>query len=225
MNQGPERTYTLYNSGDSLIYHILTLKLDSIVYQDGTREVFNSQHTAELSPIPPEQTFKHHLAGIDIGAWMYKNARLSYEYFPFNTNIGFKGSVSVKVSPKSIEVWTNEDEYYDEQFLYMNIRGYSTWHATLGCNYYFFRPGSFRAITGLHYLVGAYKLSQVITDANYNVVETREIKKTLNGLLLNTYLYWSLNEYLSVNVGFDTPLIVNPQMRRVVFTAEFLLNF
>jgi hypothetical protein len=204
---------------------VLTQKLDSIIYQNGTKEIFPKESLPVLAISTQKTTYGHHLAGIDMAAWLYRNIRFSYEYFPFNPNLGFKASISFKTSPKKVEIWVNDYQNANDTYHFLNFRGYSIWHGTLGCDYYFLPPGSFRFLTGLHGLFGSYYINETITDGNYNIVETRELKKPLNGLFLNTYLFWSLNEYLTFDMGLDIPLIMSPPMKRAVFTAEFLLTF
>lgn len=224
-DQGPVRSYQLYGSSDSAVFYVLTEKLDSIIYHDGNREVFMKVSESEPVPETNKNEYKNHLAGIDAAAWLYKNIRLSYEYFPFNPHLGFKASISLKSSPYHIEIWESENIDTDLSYHYRNFRGYSSWHGTLGCNYYYFKPGSFRALTGLHYLFGSYNVRKIITDNNNNIVGTEEIKRPISGLLLSTYLFWTLNEYLAVDVGLDIPMVIRPPMKKVVFTAEFLLSF
>jgi hypothetical protein len=229
INEGSGRSYQLFDVSDSAIYHISISKLDSIIYSKGTKETFMERRRTEISSENPlsakDEVYRHHLAGLDAAALFYKNFRFTYEYFPFNPHLGLKASLSLRSSPYKIEIWEGENIDNDETYYYRNFRGYSIWHGTLGCNYYFFPPGSFRAITGLHYLTGSYYVSKIITDNNNNVVGTEDIKRPINGLLLSSYLFWTLNDYLDFDVGFDIPLIMRPPMRRAVLTAEFLLNF
>lgn len=228
--QVSSRVYRLFNSNDTAIHHISITRIDSIIYQSGKKEIFATIKTESLPILSNTgkdvSAFTHHLAGIDAGAWFYKNIRFSYEYFPFNPNLGFKTSVSFRTTPfMKIEIY--DYDYGDEElsYHYRNFRGYSVWHGTLGADYYFFKPGSFRVLTGLHYVHGTYIINYIITDGNYNVVGTRDERKPLNGMLLNVYLFYRVNEYLSVNIGLDKPLWMKPPMQRSVFTAEFLLNF
>lgn len=208
------RSYRLFDHPDSITYFLKTALIDSIHYQNGVKEIFD-RRSVPSTPETPEILYEvnHHLIGADVwGFLIYQNLTFSYELLPGNAHVGFKLSYS-----RSMDSWpTYQDDYF-------SLNHNALWYGSLGMNYYFFPPGTFRVGTGLRYVTGKYEI-QIYEYENQTPLEYKE-RRNINGMMFSLFGFYNVHKNLAVNLGFDAPVAMKPKNSATVIRCELLLNF
>lgn len=220
-------TWRSFDQPDSTRFHTSLEMVDSIRYEDGRKEIFESPAESETPAslnlfAAPSSTEKirHHLLGVDLVGALYNNLSLSYEFMPGKARVGFRVSFTDNRGDETFYTYEGEDAYRG------NLNQQTNWHGMAGANIYLFPQGSFRLGTGLHYCFG--KRDEVImtwSESGQSYVEKARDTR-ISGLLWSLSL---LGGYLHKNLvtvtAIDVPLIIDPPFRTILFRGEILLNF
>lgn len=216
-------SYKLYEHKDSITYYINTSVIDSIIYRDGKKESYIKKITPVIEQ-PKEliTNYCHHLIGADLTGFLFnKNLIVSYEYLPGNARIGFKAAFALNTDP--LTYYNSGDVGYSgDSFGFGRI---PKWSTRIGMNYYFYPPRTFRFGTGLYYIFGSYKSGKYIYSSDYSTSTLVTKNNSLNGIILSFFGFYNLNPNMAINLGFDTPLILNPSSTNYVIRCELMLNF
>ncbi len=208
------RSYRLFEHQDTITYFLKTALIDSIHYQNGVKEIFDKSSVSSTTEIPeilPE--VNHHLIGADVASFVFrKNLTFSYEFLPGKAHLGYKIAYGHNLNP-----WpTYQDDYF-------GLTHNALWYGSVGMNYYFFPPGSFRLGTGLRYVSGKYEV-QFYEYSNETPVEWKE-RRNFNGMMLSLFGFYNIHKNLAINLGFDAPVAMKPKNSATVIRCELLLNF
>ena len=215
LNQtGSAISYRYYDNRDSLTYIISTSVIDSIIYQNGVRDIFNKS-VADYSPSIQSYTpdYRHHLTGTDFWALLYNNVSVSYEYLPGKANLGFKLAFSKRLKGYDLYDYEQHDEYYP--VLYRFTR----WYMKAGMDYYIFPPRTFRLGMGLNYLFGQYLVNKsTFQSSTYTV-------NYIHGLTLTVFGFYNITKNLAYNLGVEIPVYINPKAYTGWLRCEIMYNF
>lgn len=208
-------SYILPVREDSITHFINVSVLDSIIYNDGKKEVFIKKITPVIQQSEESISgYKHHLIGLDLTGYLfYRNLTLSYEFLPGKANFGYKVT------------FTKNVETVPYSYPYFNFSRIPDWSSRLGINYYFFPPRTFRLGIGLGYIFGEYSPLNYYPNESFSSYETGN--KNFQGAILGFFGFYNLGKNLAINFGFDNPLIVSPSSSvfYTVIRCEILLNF
>jgi len=211
---GKSLKYKINGQSDDNDYFISTAIIDSIVYENGTKDTYIKKlDEPPQSVLPIKNTYKHHLIGLDLaGLTFYRNLTFSYEYLPRTAKIGFKVAYTKNV--KHLEYY----EYY-----LFNFASYPDWSLRIGINGYIFPPRTFRIGAGMYYLFSSFPEAEFVY--NYSNTDYEPTKyKNPNGLVINLFGFYNITENLAINFGWDIPVSIKPPSQTAI-RCEILLNF
>lgn len=210
-------SYRLFGQADTLTRFLSVSAIDSIIYYDGRHEIVHTtagssviDQINENAKLQPPVSVLHNRIGADVIGLLYKSLRVSYEFLPGKARWGYKASFS-----KNLE---KSDMYINE---YLSLRRNTHWLGSLGVNYYFFPPGTFRIGTGLDYLAGSGE--EYIYQENVSVAYKE--KKTVSGIAFNLTLFYRLSNDLTLSFGTEYPVITNVERTSPIASLEILLSF
>jgi hypothetical protein len=213
-------SYRLSGSRDSILYYISTSGLDSVIFANGTKDLYALRRKTETTPgTIQEIKYGRNLIGTDVASLIFKNTlAFSYEYFIWNRSLGIKALFGFNLSDKG---------YYDDNWY---NGGYKKGQfARIGLNWYFFPPGSFRVGTGLYFYASKYHIYGEQTIYNPDPPYDTTIKKIdeyrkYRNIGLTFFVFYQITKNLAINSGFDFPNN-SPDEINTVFRSEILLNF
>lgn len=208
------RSYRLFEHPDSINYFLATSLIDSIHYQNGAKEIFDKIPASSTIETPEVVTdIKHHLLGADVVNFVFhKNLAFSYEFLPGKAHLGYKIGYCHNLDP-----WpTFEEDNFSA------VRN-ALWYGSVGINYYFFPPGSFRLGTGFRYVLGKTEV-KFYEYTNEIPLEWNE-RRNFSGIMFSLFGYYNVRKNMAFNLGFDTPVAMNLKGSVTVIRGELLLNF
>jgi hypothetical protein len=224
---GKSRSYQLPGDDEGVVRHISTNAIDSILYENGTRDVFGQAPPDFILLMPEEiKSFNRNYLAIDAGALLfYRNLQVSYEYLPGRGYFGIFGTISKNLDPVYDSHYAGE-ELYNEDNYYFSMLKYLKTSFRAGVNAYIFPPGFFRLSAGLSWITAGYGYEKV----EYIDYEpwTRTILKenrTLNGILLSSTLNIQPDDFYQFRLGADIPLYANPNFKVGMIRMELAINF
>lgn len=222
---GKSRSYTLPGDAEGVVRYISTTAIDSILYANGTKDIF--QQTTQTAVIIEyeKKPFNRNFIGMDVGAIsFYQNLKFSYEYLLGDGMVGLFAAFSKNLEPYNLAV--NESPYYYEDTYYSSLMRHLRWNARVGINSYIFKPGFFRMSGGLYLVTGKY------TKETYRYIEqdpwtiiTKFPDNSMNGLLFSPAFIWQPDDFYQIRAGIDIPLYAKPKFYRTAVKVEALLNF
>lgn len=209
---GKSRSYNLPGDAKGTVRYISINAIDSILFSNGTKAVFQSLLPQPLIQENEKIQFKRNSLGLDVAAIaFYKNIKLSYKYLLGDGTLGFAASFSKNFDPFDLYV---SDQYDNEEF-YNNLMRYIRWSARVGIDAYIFDPGPFRISGGLHWITGKYTIENYrYLDQEPWSVSTKETNNSMNGILLSSMLLWQPENFYQFSVGMDIPIYTNRRFRR-----------
>lgn len=208
--------YRLPGETDQTIHHLSVDALDSIIYQNGRKNIFFHKQPEFQAP---EQSirpgYKHHLIGVDLaGLAFYHNLTFSYEYLPGKASVGFKAAYGRNI--RSMEAF---DYYYS-----FNFGSFPEWTFRAGINGYIFPQRTFRFGSGMYYLLGSYPVLEYgFNNSNSDFWEITG-NKELRGLVFCAFGFYNITKNLAANLSWDIPVAMTPESRTIL-RCELLLNF
>lgn len=219
---GKSRSYNLPGDAEGTVRFISINAIDSILYSNGTKAVFQP-----LLPEPMIQKngniqFKRNSLGLDVAAiTFYKNIKLSYKYLLGDGTLGIYFAFSKNLEP--FNLWV-EDQYQAEN--YNNLMRYLRWNGSAGIDVYIFDPGPFRISGGLHWLTGKYTTQKYLDlDQDPWYIVTKDTNNSMNGIFLSSKFLWQPGAFFQFSIGLDIPLYTNPKFRSSFFVIEASLIF
>lgn len=206
LNQfGSNISYKLYDNRDSLTHYISISIIDSILYQNGTKDIFQSIPIKSVSCLKPKTL--HHLIGVDLPDILFNRAfGISYEFLPGNTHVGFK---------VTHEEWAG----YSHEFADPN-KDFTNWNLRIGVNYYIFPQRTFRLSAGINYLFSHEKIYDYSPSYVLSI-------KDLHNLDISIYGFYNLSKHWAINIGYNFPISLGLS-RNSNFNAikcEIMYNF
>jgi hypothetical protein len=222
---GKTRSYNLPDDAEGIKRYISITTIDSIKYEDGSKDVFPSYGLIERVRKEELESFNRLLLGIDVAAiTFYNNLKVSFEYLPGNGFIGLYTSFSINTDPRRRSIYEGYEDYYDFN---VNIMKTLHWNGRAGINGYIFPPGSFRISSGLHWITGKYVEELIVDLQQPPWSATKSITdKSFNGLLFSPALNWQPISYLRITAAIDLGIYTNPEVtNKSIFRTELLLNF
>jgi hypothetical protein len=202
-------SYKYSDNRDSLTYYISVAAIDSIYYQNGTRDTFPKENTENrVSVQPMNPVYRHHLVGVDLAdILLFSRVGVSYEYLPGKMNFGFK-----------LAFEKNFNLLYYENQTFSPYPGFTNWGLQIGVDYYFFPPRTFRFGGGLHYV---FRQEMQYDYSNYT--STTYIKN-VGGLMLSLFSFYNMTKDLAINFGFKMPFYSN-SVNISWIQCEIMYNF
>lgn len=210
LNQtGSSISYRHYDNRDSLTHFISASIIDSIIYQNGTKEFFKK---STIKDFPPPQTLKpvylHHLIGVDMtDLLLYNSYGVSYEYLPGKMHIGFKAAFEKGIP----------NQYESD----ISNVGFNNWNVRLGVDYYIFPPRTFRFVTGLHYVYTQYKNYSNYSSDGFGT------KENSHNIMFALFGFYNITKHLAFNLGFYTPVLNGTSSYSTIYglKGEVMYNF
>ncbi len=220
---GKSRSYNLPGDAEGTVRFISINAIDSILFANGTKAVFQP-----LLPEPMIQKngniqFKQNSLGLDVAAiTFYKNIKLSYKYLLGDGTLGIYTAFSKNLEPFNLHIY----EQYDNEMYSGNLMRYLRWNGSAGIDAYIFDPGPFRISGGLHWLTGKYTI-QKYRDLNQEpwYIVTKDTNNSMNSILLSSMFIWQPAKFYQFSIGMDIPLYSNPKFRSSFFVIEASLIF
>ncbi len=220
---GKSGSYNLPGDAEETVRFISINAIDSILFANGTKDVFQP-----LLPVPMIQKnekiqFKRNSLGLDVAAiTFYKNIKLSYKYLLGDGTVGIYTTFSKNLEPFNLPIF----EQYDNEMYNSNLMRYMRWNGSAGIDAYIFDPGPFRISGGLHWVTGKYT-----TEKHRNLdqepwyISTIETNNSMNGILLSTKFLWQPGDFFQFSTGLDIPVYSNPKFRSCFIVIEASLIF
>lgn len=221
---GKTRTYQLPGDAEGIKRHISITAIDSIKYEDGSKDVFPSYGLKEKVQEGEIESFNRLLLGIDVAALLfYENLKISFEYLPGNGFIGLYAAYSLNTNPHNFVYYNDAYTYY----IYSIIMKTLHWNGRVGVNAYIFPPGSFRLSSGLHYITGKYKEEMISFPDEEPWTSTHSVTdKSLNGLMFSPGLHWQPKDYLRITLAVDIGIYMKPKLNNnSILRTEISFNF
>lgn len=222
---GKSRTYRLPDDPASVRRHISVTSLDSILYADGTKDVFTHLQSRN---IPPEtetiRSFNRNFVAVDLSALaFYENLKFTYEYLTQSGRIGLFGTFSKNFNPSTLY----GDPYSWPEYYYGSFMNHLSWNFRTGINAYVFPPGFlFRISSGLSWVTGKYDIENQVYSEDGNLENSgRKKNLSMNGLLLSLALHIQPEKFYQINLGLDIPTFAKPKFNTVVLRCEAAINF
>jgi hypothetical protein len=222
---GKSRSYTLPGDAEGVIRYISTNGIDSILYANGVKDIFQSSGYRPVSVEFEKIPFNRNYIGIDVGALaFYENLKISYEYLFGEGNFGLFAAFSKNLGPSKLMVYN--DPYYNEHPYYSSLMRHLNWNGRVGINAYIFKPGLFRMSGGLYLVTGKYTKEkyEFIDREPWNIV-TKYPNNSMSGLLFSPAFIWQPDDFYQVRAGVDIPLYAKPEFYRTTVKVEASLNF
>ncbi|MBW6535717.1 MAG: hypothetical protein K0B11_11955 [Mariniphaga sp.] len=220
---GKSRSYNFPDDTEGIVRFISINAIDSILYANGTKTVFQPLLPESVIQEKEKGQFKRNSLGIDVAAiTFYKNIKLSYKYLLGDGTLGIYTAFSKNLEPFNLHIY----EYYDNEMYYSNLMRYLRWNGSAGIDAYIFDPGPFRISGGLHWITGKYttqKYWDLDQEPWYNV--TKDANNSMNGILLSSKFLWQPVDFFQFSTGLDIPLYSNPKFRSSFFVIEASLIF
>lgn len=221
--EGKSRSYNLPGDAEGIVRLISISAIDSILFANGTKAVFQPLIQEPIIQENERIQFKRNSLGFDIAAIsFYRNLKVSYKYLLGDGTFGIYTSFSKNLDPFNQYV----DEQYGNEAYYNNLMRYMRWSGSAGIDAYIFDPGPFRISGGLHWITGKY------TTENFRYLEqepwtisTKETNNSMNGILLSTMFIWRPADFYQLSIGMDIPLYTNRRFRRSFIGMEASLIF
>ncbi len=221
---GKTRSYNLPGDAEGIKRYISITAIDSIKYEDGSKDVFPSYGLKEIVREEEIESFNRKLLGLDVAALTFYNSlKLSLEYLPGKGVIGYYGAFSLNLNPQNLVFYDDYQDYY----IYTNVIKIMRWNCRTGINAYIFPPGSFRFSFGLFGITGQYTEEIIKYLDEEPWTSTTDLSdKWLSGLFLSPALHWQLNDFLRVTAAVDFGTFTNKEVNnKSIFRTEILLNF
>lgn len=218
---GKSRSYQLPGDEEGVVRHISTNAIDSILYENGTRDVFSQTSPGLSIPVPEEiKSFNRNYVAADAGALLfYRNLQVSYEYLPGRGYFGIFGTISKNLEP------FNDLHYAGEEY-YMPMLKYLKTSFRVGANAYVFPPGFFRLSAGLSWITASYGYEETeYIDYEPWTQTTLKENRRMNGILLSSTLYIQPDDFYQFRLGADIPLYARPNFNVGMIRLEVALNF
>lgn len=221
---GKTRSYNLPDDAEGIKRYISITAIDSIKYEDGSKDVFPSFTFKENVQEGEKESFNHMLIGIDIAAMLfYNNIKVSFEYLPGNSIIGLYTSFSLNTDPPDRFIY----EGYEDYDFHSNIMKSVHWNGRAGINAYIFPPGSFRISSGLHWITGKYveELIVHLQEPPWSSTKSRT-NKSFNGMLFSPGLHWQPKRFLRITAAVDIGIYPNPNVAdNSIVRTDLMFNF
>ncbi|MGC9355801.1 MAG: hypothetical protein ACP5D9_18285 [Mariniphaga sp.] len=213
--KGKIRKYNLPADKEGTVWFISTDAIDSIIYANGTKDVFQSPLPKPLFRENEKLQFKRNSIGFNAAALaFYSNIKLSYRYMVGNGTIGISAAFLKNLNPSYITVY---DDYTTDLF-YTSLIKNMRWSAKTGIDIYSFDPGSFRIFGGFHWITGKYTTEefQNLNQESWFISKVNT-NNSINGILFSPMFIWQPANFWQLGIGMDIPLYTN---RR--FSGSFL---
>lgn len=209
--------YRLQDQYSNYTHYITTDIIDSIIYHDGRKAIFNTNTPNQSNQSAARKIrHNHHLIGFDVaGLSIYRNLAFSYEFQPGKAMIGFKASYMYRKR--------NQMEW--NRYIHFTPANDADWTFSIGSNLYIFPPKNFRIGTGLHYIFGKYSTTSEGTYPYTNYYDDNFLDKNpLNGLMGSIFGFYNITKYIAANIGVYVPVHMNPEST-LTLHLEVMLNF
>lgn len=223
---GRSRSYQLQSDGPGITRHISVNIIDSIVYENGTRDVFAHALPVENFSEPPEiRSFKRNLIAVDASALLfYQNFQLTFEHLPGKGKVGYFATLALNSNPLMMIENIDQNYYYDNTDYISTLRFLkSSFRA--GANLYLFPPGFFRLSAGLSYIRGSYDLERTehFTEEPYMLTKKEKSQK-MNGLLFSPALNVQPLDNIYVKLGIDYLFYTDTKFNQGMFSLDIAYN-
>lgn len=223
---GKSRSYRLPDDAPGVVRYISVSVIDSIVYVNGTRDVFSTAvPLTSLTPEEPGQSFRRSYVATDFSSLLfYHNLQISYEYLPGKGRAGYFITFAKNLDPYRLTELKNYNYSYENDY-YMAIIRYMNSSLRLGANVYIFPPGLFRISAGLSWITGRYdkEIIEYLDKEPYMRTTVMKNQK-INGILFSPALNYQPFDFLQVRMGVDLPVVANPGFNTGMFRMEFAFN-
>jgi hypothetical protein len=224
---GKSRSYQLPGDKEGVVRHISINAIDSILYENGTRDVFSQTAQGLSLPVPDEiKSFKRNYVAGDAGALLfYQNLQVSYEYLPGRGYFGIFGTISKNLKPVNDSHYAGDELYYEDKY-YMSMLKYLKTSFRAGVNAYIFPPGFFRLSAGLSWITANYGYER-LEYIDYEPWTRTSLKenRTMNGILFSSALNFQPDDFYQLRVATDIPLYASPNFYVGMIRLEVALNF
>jgi len=213
--QGATRSYKTSIDTTGMIHYISWKAIDSIRYEDGTMERFNSGVLLPVSELPVRTEGKN-LIGVNIWPYFYGDIEFFYERL-LSDHIGFKTNLLYRPGERD---WYGV--YYHSVVYTINS----------GINYYFLESELFRFGTGAAFAFGKFNEEHIEEYMEYDpymdyyypsYIYSFE-EKAHSTVYINGSFTFKFTRFLFASVELDIPLLMN-QPYEVLFKTEVAINF
>jgi len=224
---GKSRSYRLKDDPEMVRRYISIASLDSILYADGTKDIFDFPEIVPVATEPEgKQSFDRNYLIFDIAALsFYQNMKFSYERLVGKGFVGLFGTYAVNLDPMKPYIYESYNYDYENQFYYSMARTMS-WNLRAGANFYIFQPGYFRLAAGLSWITGEYNYTKTVSLEQDPWVSTTEYKnEPVNGLLFSPGIHYQPGSFYQIRLGFDIPITSTPDFLMSMLTIEVAVNF
>jgi hypothetical protein len=223
---GRSRSYQLQGDDPGIFRHISVNIIDSIVYENGTRDVMaHSVPVRMYSDTEEIRPFRRNLLVMDISALLfYQNFQLSFEHLPGKGHLGYFVTLSLNSNPVELVKNIDQSYSYDNTEYTATLRFLKT-SFRAGANAYLFPPGFFRLSAGLSYIRGNYDLerTEYFNQEPFMLVK-KEKNLKMNGILFSPALNVQPVDNLHFRMGIDYVLVSNTGFKQGMFRLEMAYN-
>lgn len=225
---GKSRSYRLPDDAPGVVRYISVSAIDSIVYENGTRDVFSA--AVPIIPMAAEESgksFRRSYVATDFSSlFFYHNLQISYEYLPGKGRAGYFITLAKNLDPFRITEYRDYNNYNNYQSDYYSaIIRYMNSSLRLGTNVYIFPPGIFRISAGLSWISGRYdkEIIEYLSQEPYMRTTVAKNQK-VNGILFSPALNYQPFDFLQVRMGVDLPVVATSGFNTGMFRLEFAFN-
>ncbi len=224
---GKSRSYRLANDGPEIKRYISTAVVDSIMYENGKKDVFSTLELGSFTVITHDNEFKRNLISLDLAHILFfQSLKFSYEYLPGKGFTGLFISVAANLNPSSLYQHQDNYGFTTSYKIYDSMGRLLNWACRIGFNQYIFPPGRYRLAGGLFWITGNYDvyLSRDLNEEPY--YEAYHLKnQPLNGIVFSPMFCAEVFPALQLRGGLDIPLYTNAKMGRTFIRFDAGIAF
>ena len=224
---GKSRSYRLANDAPDIKRYISTAVIDSIIYENGKKDVFLTPVPEENTDLPEVKSFRRNFLSFDFGALLFfKSWRFAYEYLPGKGYTGLYASFTANSNPASLYQYEDINGFQNSDKIYDSMGRLLNWSGRVGVNQYIFPPGMYRLAAGLYWITGRYEAykSRALNEEPY--YEYNHLKnQPLNGIVFSPTFCVELVQPIQFRGGIEIPLYTNTKMSRSFIRFDASINF